>query len=128
MMTYDDTVEWVDAYWNNSRLITLHHPEQPDFIFILSPQDLGYWVDPNATADAAFNIGRDATPWMEIRAALTGQPQLVSPVMYFDDQAARETLTALAEELAISPKEAQIMLSGRQLVCYLRDRRSKPEC
>ena len=109
MMTYDDTVEWVDAYWNNSRLITLHHPEQPDFTFILSPQDLGYWVDPNATADAAFDVGRDATPWAEIRAALTGQPQLVSPVMYFDDQAARETLTALAEELAVSPKEAQII-------------------
>ena len=29
--------------------------------------------------------------------------------MYFDDQAARETLTALAEELAVSPKEAQII-------------------
>ncbi len=109
MMTYDETVEWVDAYWNKARLITLSHPDQPDYSFILSPEDLGYWVDPAATADAAYNIGRDSTPWAEIRAALTGQPQLVSPVMYFDDQAARETLNALAEELVISPKEAQIL-------------------
>lgn len=109
MMTYDETEEWVDAYWNKARLITLSHPDQPDYSFILSPQDLGYWVDPTATADAAYGIGRDSTPWAEIRAALTGEPQLVSPVMYFDDQAARETLTALAEELVITPKEAQIL-------------------
>jgi LysM repeat protein len=109
LMTYDDTVEWVDAYWNESRLITLSHPDQPNFSFILSPRDLGYWVDPVATANAAYNIGRDSTPWAEIRTALAGKPQLVSPVMYFDDQAARETLTALAEELNVSPKEAQIL-------------------
>ena len=109
MMTYDETVEWVDAYWNKARLITLSHPDQPDTSFVLSPEDLGYWVDPAATADAAYNIGRDSTPWAEIRAALTGEPQLISPVMYFDDQAARETLTALAEELVITPKEAQIL-------------------
>ena len=109
MMTYDETVAWVDTYWNQSRLITLHHPDQPDYAFILSPQDLGYWVDPTATADAAYAVGRDSTPWAEIRAALTGQPQLISPVMYFDDQAARETLTVLAEELAISPTEAQVL-------------------
>lgn len=108
MMTYNETVEWVDTYWNQSRLITLQHPNQPDYTFIFMPQDLGYWVDPDATANAAYAVGRDSTPLAEIQAALQGQPQLVSPAMYFDDQAARETLTALAEDLAISPTEAAV--------------------
>jgi LysM repeat protein len=108
MISYEETVAWVDAYWNQSRLITLHHPDQPEYAFILSPQDLGYWVDPEKTADAAYAVGRDSTPWAEIKAALLGEPQLVSPVMFFDDQAARKTLTTLAEELAIPPQEAKV--------------------
>lgn len=109
MRSYDETVAWVDADWNQSRLITFHHPDRPDYSTILSPKDLGYWVDPRATADAAFAVGRDSTPWTEIRAALQGKVQFIAPVMYFDDQAARTTLAALAEDLAVSPQEAEIL-------------------
>ncbi|QRN83268.1 L,D-transpeptidase family protein [Chloroflexota bacterium] len=108
MMSYDDTVEWIDSYWNQARLITLQNPDDPDFSYIVIPADLGYWVDPTATADAAYAIGRDSTPFEEITAALWGQPQTVLPVMYFDESLARQTLETLSTDLTIPATEASV--------------------
>ncbi len=108
MMSYEETVEWTDSYWNHSRLITLTHPHDPNYAYIVSPQDLGYWVDPVATADAAYAIGRDSTPMEELSAAVFGEPQRVLPVMYFDENIARQTLTALADDLAVPAVEASV--------------------
>jgi LysM repeat protein len=108
MMSYEDTVEWIDTYWNHSRLITLKHPQDPNYAYIVSPQDLGYWVDPIATADAAYAIGRDSTPMEELSAAVFGEKQMVLPVMYYDEIIARQTLTALADDLAVPPVEASV--------------------
>ncbi|MCB2209534.1 peptidoglycan binding domain-containing protein [bacterium] len=108
LMSHEDTVAWIDSYWNNSRLITLQHPQDPDYAFVVSPQELGYWVDPTATADAAFAIGRDSTPTEELSAAIFGESQMVLPVMYYDENIARQTLTALADDLAVPPVEASV--------------------
>jgi LysM repeat protein len=108
LMSYEDTAAWIDSYWNQSRLITLGHPQDPDYAFVVSPQDLGYWVDPAATADAAFAIGRDSTPMEELSAAVFGEPQMVLPIMYYDENIARQTLTALADDLAVPPVEASV--------------------
>lgn len=108
MMSYEDTVEWIDSYWNNSRLITLKHPQDPAYAYVLSPQDLGYWVDPVATADAAYAIGRDSTPIEELSAAIFGEPQMVLPVMYYDENIARQTLNALADDLTVPAVEASV--------------------
>lgn len=108
LKSHEETAAWVDSYWNHARLITLSQPDHPEYAYVASPQDLGYWMDPQATADAAFAIGRDSTPWAEIRAALFGETQIALPVMYFDETTARETLTARAADLAIPPQEAEV--------------------
>lgn len=108
MMSYEDTVDWIDSYWNQARLITLQNPNDPAFSYIVTPTDLGYWVDPIATANAAYAIGRDSTPFEEIITALLGQTQTVLPVMYFDDSQARQTLETLAAELAVPATEATV--------------------
>ena len=109
MMSYDETVDWIDSYWNQARLITLQNPNDPTFSYIVTPSDLGYWVDPVATANAAYAIGRGSTPFEEISAALRGQTQAILPVMYFDDVLARQTLETLAAELAIPATEATVV-------------------
>ncbi len=108
LTSYDDTVAWINSYWNHARLITLSHPTDPNYAYIVAPQDLGYWVDPAATADAAYAIGRDSTPLQEISAALFGKTQVVLPVMYFDEDLARQTLESLAADLAVPPVEASV--------------------
>lgn len=108
MMSYEDTVDWIESYWNNARLITLQNPNDPSFSYIVTPADLGYWVDPAATADAAYAIGRDSTPFEEITAALWGQNQAVLPVIYFDDSLARQTLETLAADLNVPATDATV--------------------
>lgn len=112
LKSYDDTVAWIDSYWNHARLITLNHPTDPNYAYIVAPQDLGYWVDPVATADAAYAIGRDSTPLEEISAALFGETEIVMPVMYFDEGLARQTLESLAADLAVPPVEASVALQN----------------
>ena len=109
MMSYEDTVARIDSTWNQARLITLQNPTDPDYNFVVTPADLGYWVDPVATADAAYAIGRDATPLEELSAALFGQTQIILPVMYFDESLARQTLESLAADLTIPPTEAAVV-------------------
>ncbi len=116
MMSYDATVEWIDSYWNHARLITLQNPDDPDFSHIVTPADLGYWVDPAATADAAYAIGRDSTPFEEITAALLGQPQTVLPVIYFDESLARQALETLSANLAVPATEASVAYQNGEWV------------
>lgn len=108
LMSYQETVDWIDSTWNHSHLITLQHPANPDVAFVVSPADLGYWIDPAATADAAYAIGRDATPLEEIAAAIFGEAQAVLPVIYFDEAQAQQTLETLAADLTTEPREATI--------------------
>lgn len=118
LMSHEDTVAWIDSYWNNSRLITLQHPQDPDYVFVVSPQDLGYWVDPTATADAAYAIGRDSTPMEELSAAAFGEAQMVLPVMYYDENIARQTLMTLADDLAVPPVEASVAYQDGSWVAF----------
>jgi LysM repeat protein len=108
LMSYDETVDWIDSTLNQSRLIALQHPTDPETTYVVSPADLGYWIDPEATADAAYAIGRSAAPLDEIAAALFGEQQAVLPVIYFDEAKAQETLKTLTPEFTITPKEATI--------------------
>lgn len=108
MMSYQNTIKSIDSYWNQAHLITLQHPTDPDYSFVVTPADLGYWVDPVATADVAYAIGRDATPLEEITTALFGQTQTVLPVIYFDETLARQTLETLTADLTIPAIEATV--------------------
>ena len=108
MMSYQDTIDRIDSTWNQAHLITLQHPTDPNYSFIVTPADLGYWVDPVATADAAYAIGRDSTPLEEITTALFGETQTVLPVIYFDESLAYQTLEALAADLTIPATNATV--------------------
>lgn len=108
MKSYEDTAAWIDSYWNHARLIRLSHPEDPTYEYFVSPEDLGYWVDPVATAKAAYDLGRGSAPLPELLAALSGRKQIVLPVMYYDIDVARQTLQALEDDLAVPVQEARI--------------------
>jgi len=108
MISREDTVALIDAYWNQNRQIQLTSSQNPEEFFLLTPGELGYWVDSQATADAAYHFGRDADPFPDILSAANGNTQVIMPVLYFNEHTARQTLTAIAEDLAIPPEEAKI--------------------
>jgi len=108
------TAEWIDHFWNRERPIQLSTTGETARTFLLSPAQLGLWVDPDATAEAAYHIGRSSESLHEIRAAVSGEAQVVMPVLYFDEAAARQTLETIAQELEILPEDAVITFQDGQ--------------
>ena len=109
LMSYEETITWVDSYWNQDRLIQLVSSENPEDSYWLKPADLGIWVNPEETADDAFSIGRSADPFGELLTAASGEKQTIYPTLYFNDTLARETLAEISNEISIPAVEAEII-------------------
>ena len=109
LMSFEDTVLWIDNYWNNTRQITLVSPENPGIAITLPPAELGLWVDPIATAQAAYDFGRVSDPFDDILSSLQGDLHVVMPVLYYDQAVAQKTLNALAADLNIPAENAAIV-------------------
>jgi len=116
MISQEETIEWIDGFWNRERPIQISTTGASGKTFLLSPAELGLWVDPEATAKAAYRIGRSSEPLQEIRTAISGDIQVVMPVLYFDDAAARQTLDSIAQKLEIPPKDAVVTFQDGQWV------------
>lgn len=110
MISRDGTENLIDETWNQNRTILLTASGDPDIQYQLSPQELGLWVDPQATADAAFDTGRSSDPINDLGFVFSGDSRVIMPVLYYDETQARQTLESIAEELAYSPVEASVAL------------------
>ncbi len=109
LMSPDETEGLIDKTWNKDRQIHLLISEDPGEGFWLAPAELGYWVDPEATAQKAWNIGRSAAPFADIQAVLGGEQQVIQPVIYFDEALARQTLETISQTLDIAPENASVV-------------------
>jgi LysM repeat protein len=108
LASYQQTSTKINAEWNLNRRINLICKSDPSISYWFSPAELGLWVDPQGTADAAYAVGRGSEPFKEINAALEGEPHVVYPVLYFDEAIAKETLSKIEAELAVQSKDAQV--------------------
>ena len=111
LKTYQETAAQIDAEWNLNRRIELTSENDPSISYWFSPADLGLWVDPQETADAAFKIGRGVQPLKDIIKSLQNEPQIIYPVLYFDEGLAKETLSKIQEELSFQTKDAQVIFT-----------------
>lgn len=109
LISRDETEALVDLNWNQNRTIQLVNIEDPQKAYSFKPQELGIWVDSQATARSAYDFGRSYQPFKELLIALQGQSQIVMPVLHFDSSRAQETLESLADDLDISPVDATVV-------------------
>ncbi len=116
LTSIQETSTQINEEWNINRRINLTSPTDPSISFLLSPAELGLWVDPQGTADAAYAAGRSAQPFKDISSSIQGEPYIVHPVLYFDQSIAEETLSKLEEELAIQAQEAQVLYQDGQWI------------
>ncbi len=108
LISRDETATLIDESYNQNQHIVLNPPGESDSTYTLSLHALGLWVDPQATAQAAFAVGRESDPLTDLRFAFSGEDRMVMPVLYFDQNQARQTLESIASELKISPIDASI--------------------
>lgn len=104
----EETATLVDRDWNLNRQILLVPTKDPENALWLSSRDLGYWVDPTATAKKATAFARGAEPLSDILSAIKGQTRTILPVVLFDEQIARKSLENFAEDLTIPAVNASI--------------------
>jgi LysM repeat protein len=116
MMKRQDAATWVDQFWNQERKIQLVVAGYPDIVYALKPMQLGLWVDPEATANAAYNVGRSADPFKDVGEAIKGDPQVVLPIIFYDQNTAQNTLASIAEDLHIPPTNANIIYQDGQWI------------
>jgi len=109
LINREDTAVLIDEIWNQNRDIELTAPSDPKVQYQLKPHDLGLWIDPQATADIAFGVGRSSTPLEDLTFAFSEQSRTIMPVVYFDETQARQTLELIADDLAVSPEEAELV-------------------
>jgi hypothetical protein len=109
LISRDETAALIDSNWNQNRTIHLLNAEDPDIRYQFLPAELGIWVDPQATASAVYAIGRSSQPFEELLTALKGQSHRIMPVLYFDQDRAREALETIAGDLDIPPVDARIV-------------------
>jgi len=116
MINRQDAAAWVDQFWNQERKIQLVVEGHPDIVYALKPMQLGLWIDPEATANAAYNVGRSADPFKDVRTAIKGDPQVILPIIFFDQNAAQNTLASIAKDLLIPPTNANIIYQDGQWI------------
>ncbi len=80
-----------------------------------TPADLGLRLEAEATAQAAFRIGRgpDDGPLTHLLLLINGRS--LSPILSWDERAARLYLQSLAEHINVPPVEAALTLEGTQV-------------
>ncbi|MFW5714296.1 MAG: L,D-transpeptidase family protein, partial [Brevefilum sp.] len=103
----EETADLIDKTWNKERQIHLIVSEGSEEEVSLSPAELGYWIDPEATAEVAASVGRSEAPFSDIGTAFQGEQQIILPVLYFDEAIARETLESIAKTYDTSPENAR---------------------
>lgn len=116
LLSYHETSEQIDAEWNINRRINLISSSDPSISYWFSPAELGLWVDPKGTADAALAVGRGAKPFDDIAASLREEPHIVYPILYFDESIAKETLSKIEKELAVQSKDAEVTFQDGQWI------------
>jgi len=89
-----------------------------DQIWEAQPIDLGYLIDPNATAQKAFEVGRGSwlpNNWLERGQAWFEGVQL-SPIAFFDQRAAVGYLQNVAESIDLPLQEASLEIQNSEVV------------
>jgi LysM repeat protein len=102
--TQEQAADKLNAIWNYNHPITLTGAERS---WQLSPIELGLFLDPAATAHAAYSIQRSGV-WTQLEQIVRGDPQPVLPVVVYRADLARTALEKLAAQLDQPAQEATL--------------------
>lgn len=89
-----------------------------DQVWEFRPIDLGYLIDPTASAQEAFAMGRGrwfgANLFDKGRAWFNGAP--LSPVAFYDERIAQRAIADIAAEVDVPLVEASLALEGAEVI------------
>jgi len=114
-MTPTQSAIALHKYWNLERQIIVS-----DGIHTLAmhPSALGISVDSIQTAQAAYQVGHSGEILSDLDQIISSHQNghEITPIVTFDEVAARDGLESLASQISQAPKDATIRLQGSDLV------------
>ncbi len=116
-LTYSDARQALQSQitYPQTGLIVL---EDQQNVWTFTPQELGLYIDYNATVEKARKTGRSGWPWERVaeRLQLLSQDKKITPVLILDERATRQQLSLIAATINRPVQEASIRLEGVQVV------------
>ncbi len=97
--------DMVDQFWNHDAKLQLTMEGQ---LYEVSAADLGLRVDPVTTVEDAYQVGRGADGFREIKTLFQEKSTIILPDLTFNKNTARQLLETLAQTVNVPPVNAQI--------------------
>ncbi|KAA3661558.1 MAG: hypothetical protein DWQ04_16145 [Chloroflexi bacterium] len=101
----------------NSQQITFSDPSTAQ-TWTMTPAELGIRIDPAATTEAAYNVGREGNPFTQMQEMYQSwyYGRSVAPVFVLDEGQLVDSLDGLAGQVYQAPVNAQVRLNGETAV------------
>jgi LysM repeat protein len=114
-LTPSQAASRLDQVWNVERRLTVSDGYHT---WVVTPIELGILLDPQATAQSAFQVGHNQDPISEIRQIISSYRNGwgAAPVVQFNPDAARIGLEGIRPQFSMPAKNAGLRLEGAQLV------------
>lgn len=89
-----------------------------DKFWLATPKDLGLYLDAQASAQIAYEIGRHGGPGARVTEQMNAwlQPVNLSPQLVFDARVAQAHLSKLSAEVNRPTVEASLRIDGREVI------------
>ncbi len=112
-MDADAAADLINQHYNQNRALLAGDGSR---YWEVNSLEFGLWVDPAASARAAYDYGRGENHWAELFTSLTSaaNPPSVAPAAVFNPQTAADRLAKLAASVYIAPEPAQLSYSSGQ--------------
>lgn len=96
----------IDAFWNQAPHFVVSDGKNN---WTVTPNQIGLWIDPGATAQQALAFGRDSGGLRELVLLLLKRNADIHPIVQFNPQYARDVLTELSLNLGQLPQDSQLI-------------------
>lgn len=103
----------IDNEWNRDRILYISDQAQT---WQARPLEFGLWVDPDATARAAYAYGRGLQHWSELTSLVFGKLPEIRPSVVFNPQTAQTQLAYWAALVERAPQPPVAVLQNNRLV------------
>ena len=108
MLTLDEAALEINEFWNVAPHFVVSDGQNT---WSVPPPNIGLWIDPLATAQLAFDVGRDTGGFEELVALLQQHGFEVQPVVTFNRQLAEDVFSQLAGLVDVPAQDASISRS-----------------
>jgi vancomycin resistance protein YoaR len=89
-----------------------------DDVWAFRPIEVGYALDAEASAEAAYRVGRRGWPWTRLREqfATLSSGMDIAPRMVFDGRIAQRVLEGIAAEINLPTVDASLSIDGLNVI------------